>query len=189
MNDVSERKLQWNGPNGKVYSIDPAQVPEANLFVLAQSGFTHKFGNEVSSALTAWRKTDDGKAASEDEIDAWLDARRAALLEKVQNGELGVRVSGAPRVTGIEAIMRSIATDQVKAKLANNKDDDGKPAPLAMPTGDKTIVIKGKEFDRELLITTWLKTREAKIRADAQARMDANKAAANEADDFFGKED
>jgi hypothetical protein len=160
-------------------------VPEANLFVLAQSGFTHKFGNEVSSALTAWKKTDEGKAATDDEVNTWLDAKRTALLDKIQNGELGVRASGAPRVTGIEAVMRAIATEQVKAKLANNKDEHGNPAPLAMPTKNEPITIQGKQFDRETLITTWLKTREAKIRAEAEDRVAKNKAAADAAEGFF----
>ena len=147
MNDVSNRSLTWTGPGGKVYSVAPSQVPEANLFVLAQSGFTHKFGNEVSSALTAWKKTDEGKAATDDEVNTWLDAKRTSLLDKIQNGELGVRASGAPRVTGIEAVMRAIATEQVKAKLANNKDEHGNPAPLAMPTNTSsnfgtTLVIR-----------------------------------------------
>src|SRR5208282_5611174 len=62
-------------------TISPADVPAMSLFALAQRGFTHVLGNEVASALTAWRKSEEGAKADQGAIDAWVKARREVKLE------------------------------------------------------------------------------------------------------------
>jgi hypothetical protein len=182
MTDISENKLTWGDEAQGTFEALPKDVPEVSLFVLAQRGWTHVFGNEVASAFTAWRKGDEGKAASEVEQKAWLTARREAKLAQILEGKLGVRAAGAPRLSGIEAVMRQIATKRVTARLAKLNP------PIKMPTGENTIEIKGVKFTRDALVKRMLETNEAEIRADAEVRMAQDSAIGDDADDLFGAE-
>jgi hypothetical protein len=179
MNDISERKFSWGDESNGSFEAFPKDVPEESLFVLAQRGWTHVFGNEVASAFTAWRKTDDGKAADEVACKSWLAERRGAKLMQILEGKLGVRVAGAPRVTGVDAVMRSIATKRVAARLAALN--------IKMPTGENVIEIKKEKFTRDQLIKRMLDTNEASIRKDAEQRMAEDSAAAANADDLFAE--
>jgi hypothetical protein len=180
MTDISENKLTWGDEAQGTFEALPKDVPEVSLFVLAQRGWTHVFGNEVASAFTAWRKGDEGKAASEAEQKAWLTARREAKLAQILEGKLGVRAAGAPRLSGIEAVMRQIATKRVTARLAK--------VGMKMPTGENTIEVKGVKFTRDQLVKRMIEANEAEIRADAEVRMAQDSAVGDDAEDLFGAE-
>jgi hypothetical protein len=181
MNDINERKFSWGNESSGWFEAFPQDVPEESLFILAQRGWTHVFGNEVASAYTAWLKTDDGKAADEATRKSWLHSRRSVKLAQILEGKLGVRAAGAPRVTGVDAVMRSIATKRVSSRLASL------PTPIKMPTGDNVVEIKGEKFTRDQLVKRMIETNEASIRKDAEERMAQDSAAATSADDLFAE--
>ena len=176
MNDESDEDKALK--HGDI-SISPADVPAMSLFALAQRGFTHVLGNEVASALTAWRKSEEGIKADQGTIDAWVKARREVKLEQIMSGTLGVRVSRGTgtRVSLIEAIMRSIAIERLRVKLTKFK--------LKLPTGDKTINVAGKDMGRDALIEAELRHGAAAIRSEAERRMAEDVGAVASADELF----
>lgn len=138
--DAADKTFKWGD-----FILNPADVPVASLHALAQRGFTHVLGNEVASALTAWKKTEQGAAATQTEVDGWLKARREAKIEQIMKGELGVRaVSSGPRATGLDAVIRTVAIEWLKAKLGKSGNK--------LPTGDKTVNVAGKDMTRDDLI-------------------------------------
>lgn len=151
-----------------------ADIPMHSLVVMAGRTFSHILRNEVASAVKAWRESEAkaGRELAEDEIATYAKQKREEKLEKILNGTLGVRAAGAPRVSGIDAVMRQIAVEWLKAELAKRRGSDGKP--LTLPTGDKTINVAGKDMDREALIEATLRKRQADIRSKAEQRMREN---------------
>ena len=147
-------------------STNPADLPAQSLFALAQRGYTHVLGNEVASQVATWRKTEDGAKATEAEVTAWVTAKREAKLDQIMKGTLGVRVAGAAKVSGIEAIMRSVAVERLRVKRAKYK--------LKLPTGDKTINVAGKDMDRDALVAAELRHGQAEIKAEAERRQSAD---------------
>ena len=162
-----EKTLKWGS-----YEVSPSDVPAVSLLALAQRGWTHVFGNEVASALTAWRKTEEGARSTQEQIDSWLAAKRDAKLAAIMAGTLGVRAAGQPKATGIEALVRSIAVEWLKVALATQG--------AKLPSGDKVITVKGKAMTREQLIEATLRARGDKIRAEAE-RVMAERASREEA--------
>ena len=168
-----DKTLRWGD-----YEVSPSDVPATSLMALAQRGFTHVLGNEVASALTAWKKTEEGASAPQAAVVAWVKAKRDAKLEQIMQGTLGVRAAGQPRASGIEAIMRSIAVERLKVKLAKRQ--------AKLPSGDKTINVAGKDMTREELISAELRHGEKVIRAEAEAEMAKRAAFAQEVgEDLF----
>jgi hypothetical protein len=175
--DVTERDLVWkDAATGHEYRVAFADVPARNLAVLCQKGITHFMGNEQASKYVAYKASDVGKAASKEDQLAWLKTCRDEAFEKVLNGTLGIRsASGAARVTGIDAVMRRIAVEMLTAELAIHN--------AKLPTGDKTIEVRGKAYTREQLIETMLKRRADLIKQKAQERMTTT------GDDLFAEDD
>lgn len=180
--DISDRTLKWGD-----YSTLPSEVPAVSLLALAQRGVTHYMGNEQASKLTAWVKKPENKDATEEQVKAYAKTLHDAAWQKIMKGEMGVRSAGQPRITGIEAVMRKMATAWVSAALAKQG--------VKLPTGDKTVNMAGKDFTREQLIDRALKTKGDFFRAEAQKQMDeeaARNAGAGEMGDIFaddGSED
>jgi hypothetical protein len=175
--DTEDKSFKW----GDIV-VSPQDVPTVSLFALAQRGFTHVLGNEVASALTAWRKTEEGVKADDAAITAWTNEKRKAKLEQILAGTLGVRQPGAPKATGIEAIMHAIAVENLRAKLAKFK--------LKLPTGDKTINVAGKDMDRDALIAAELRAgkmpdKVTSIADEAKRRSEAHEASVASADELF----
>lgn len=175
--DTANKMLEWND-----IKVSPVDVPAVSLMALAQRGFTHVLGNEVAAALTAWRKTEEGKGADDAAIEAWVKDRRQAKLDQIMKGELGVRRAGTggARVTGFDAVLRRVATEWLTAKLGK------------LPTGDKTVSVKGKEFTRDELIATAVAKADVMqfapgvtLRAEAERRNQVEKATEASADELF----
>lgn len=167
-----ERTFKWGD-----YTMSPADVPAVSLFALAQRGFTHVLGNEVASALAAYKKTEEGAKATEEALEAFAKEKRDAKVAQILAGTLGVRVSGGPRQTGIEAVMRAIAVERLKAKL--------KKFDLSLPTGDKTIEVAGTAMNRDQLIEAELRRSEAAIREEAERRQNAASEVEGGLDEMF----
>jgi hypothetical protein len=166
--DVTERDLVWkDAATGVEYRVPFADVPAKSLAVLCQRGFTHFLGNEQAAKLVGWKKKEENVNATDDEVKAFLKATRQTAFDAVIGATMGTRTSsGAPRATGIEAVMRRIAVEMLTVELAKRN--------VKLPTGDKTIEVLGKPYTRETLIETMLKRRDALIRQKAQERMSAD---------------
>jgi hypothetical protein len=170
MNDNVEKPFTWGTPGTADYvEVKPSDVSLPNMFVLALQGFRHKLGNEVAAKKAAFAKTEDGKAMSDDELNAKVKEWRAEMLEKILNGELGVRAtSSGPRVSGIEALKRAIAVEFLKARFAAYEKKTGNK--IKLPTKDETITVAGKPMTREQLIESEMRVRADDIAAEAERR-------------------
>ena len=163
----------------------PVDMPAITLLRLAQEGFTHYLGNRVSSKITAWRKTDEGKGADDAGIEAKAEEFRAEFLKAMDEGTLGHRVASAgPRVTGFDAILRAVCVEWLKAKLGASG--------VKMPTGDKTVSVRGKDYTREQLVEQTVaradKVEYAKgvtLKAEAERREAADKGVEGTVDELF----
>lgn len=160
-------------------TVQPGDVPTLSIFALAQRGFTHVLGNEVASAVTAYKKSEEGAKASEAEIAAWIKAKREAKLDQILNGTLGIRVAGAPKASGIERVMHTIAVERLRVKLKKFK--------LTLPTGDKTINVAGKDMGRDALIEAELRHGAVAIREEAERRMQQDAGAVEAVEDLFAE--
>jgi hypothetical protein len=157
MNDVSEKVFKWND-----LSTPPKDVPTTSLFALAQRGYSHVLGNEVAAQVSAWKKTEEGAKATEAEIEAYANEKRQEKLQKILDGTLGVRSAAAPRVSGEEAIRRTVTVEVLKKFLKAHN--------LKFPTGEDTITVAGKAMDREDLISAMYRKDKAKIDAEVEKR-------------------
>jgi hypothetical protein len=157
---VAPVQLVW-GEKGE-YTVAWADLPESTRIALAQSGFTHKLGNEVASAITAAKakrvKGADGKDTAtpkyaETELLVMAHDKREAVLKAMRDGTLTTRI-GAPKLRGFDAILRDVAEAMVKAAYAKKG--------VALPKGDAW---KAKVADAMV--------NSAKVRAEAQRQFDA----------------
>ena len=149
-------------------TVSPGDIPTLSLFALAQRGFSHVMGNEVAAKTAAFKKTEAGATASEAELETFVKAKRQEALEKILNGTLGVRSATAPRVTGIDALIRRVAVEFLQARFAAfSKRTDTK---VTLPTGDKVVNVAGRDMTREQLIEAEIKRNGEAIRAEAQRR-------------------
>lgn len=173
----------WGLKGSADYLETPVQdIPTANLSILGLRGYRHILGNEVAAKVTAWKKSDEGKTATEDEVAAKAREFRAEFLQRILTGQLGQRAAGAPRATGVEALKRAIAVEFLKAELdAQSKRTGNK---VTMPTGEDTITVGNKVYNREQLIEAGLRKWAAKIEAEV-ARREALKA---DTESLFGDE-
>ena len=113
MSDLEGKEFK-HGTGEAAITVSPSDIPTISLFALAQRGFSHVLGNEVASKLAAWKKGEEGATAGEAEVAAFVQAKREEALEKIMQGTLGVRSATAPRVSGIEALMRRIAVEKLQ---------------------------------------------------------------------------
>ena len=181
MSDVTtdtDKVFKW----GDIVTL-PKDVPLPSLFALAQRGFSHVLGNEVAAQVSAYKKTEEGAKATEAELEAYAKEKRDEKLEKILNGTLGVRAAAGPRVSGIEAFMRTIAVEFVKARLKKYSDKTG--TKVALPTGENTITVAGKVMSREDLIAAEMRTSKAMIEAEAKRRQEVQTEGADVGEDLF----
>ena len=173
-------------------TIALSDIPESSVATLVQRTMNHVYGNEMASYAAALKKKVDelGAAAyTEAQIESMVADRREEKLDAILSGNLGVRSAGAPRATAFEALLRSIATERLTAKLAKaklklprgaGKNKDGSERPAGV------IVLKTangpKEFTREDLITNELTKYADEIRAEATRRQEEAELAAEGVD-------
>lgn len=145
---------------------DPGKLPEATLKALLARGFSHVLGNEVSAKVVARVRshlagaegkaddvsTDAVKAFRKDNAETvikWTAEAQADALKSMDEGTLGVRGPGGPRVDPVTSAMRNFAWEAIKAIL--------KAQNLKVPTGEDTVTLqKGTpneaSYTREQLI-------------------------------------
>lgn len=179
--------LTWGVKGAADYIETPVQdVPTSNMSILCLRGFRHVLGNEVAAKVTAWKKTDDGKSAGEDEVASKAREFRAEFLDRILNGQLGQRAAGAPRATGVDALKRAIALEFLKAMLDSVSKKTGNK--VTVPTGDNTITIAGKAMTREQLIEATMRKRAADIEAEVARRQAVRDEGADVGEDIFGED-
>jgi len=173
----AEKVFKWGD-----ITTAPGDIPLQSMFALAQRGYTHVLGNEVAAQVAAYKKTEEGKTKSDAELEAYGNEKRKEKLAKILDGSLGVRTAGAPRVTGIDAVMRAIAVERLKGKLESYSKRNG--TKVSLPTGDKTVKVLGEDMTRDQLIERELKFNGDKIRAEAERRAKHDADAIEGAEDF-----
>lgn len=153
------------------YKVAVSELPAKAIAYLLQNGFSQSMTD--AAALTKEQKhhkADDGTLTpmSDDELDAKVKSLRDARFEKIKAGEVGVRVGG-PRGSSMDNLLRTVATEFMRAKLAKFK--------LTLPTGKdaagnaKTIDIKGLgPMTREQLIAREIEKNGDAVRAEAERR-------------------
>ena len=173
--------LTWGTKGSADYvEISTSDVPIPNLAMLALQGFRHKLGIEVAAKVAAHKKSEEGKAKSDDELAQYASEARAEMLDRILTGQLGVRASSGPRVSGDEAIRRNVTLTVLKAFLAKHN--------LKMPTGEGVIKVAGKDMTREMLIEAMYRKDKAAIDAEVERKKAFEESAASGADigDVFG---
>lgn len=181
MSDIStdtDKVFKW----GDIVT-PPKDVPLQSLFALAQRGYSHVLGNEVAAQVAAYKKSEDGAKATESELEAYASEKRNEKLAKILDGTLGVRTAAGPRVSGIEALKRTIAIEFLKARLKKYSDKTG--TKVALPTGENTLSIAGKVMTREDLIASELRTSAAAITEEAERRQSVQAEGADVGDELF----
>jgi hypothetical protein len=176
--------LTW-GTKGSPDYVEVAtnNVPIPNLAMLALQGFRHKLGNEVAAKVAAHKKSDEGKAKTEDELNVYAANARKEMLDKILTGQLGVRASAGPRVTGIEALKRAIGTKWLKEAIAKYNAKTGKN--VALPTGDKIINYMGKDMTRDEMISAYIRANQDRVDAEAERQQAAQAEGADVGEDLF----
>jgi hypothetical protein len=175
MSTETETTIDVTAPiviGGKTWDL-AGVVNKANILAMVRKGITHYHGNEQAAKLTAWKKTEEGQAATEEEIAKKYAEFQNAAFERFMTGEVGLRLgAGGTRKTAFESICRSIAVEMISAALKRQK--------LSMPKGDKTIQMSGKDFTREALIERALVTWKDKIEQEAKHRLETVSAESDE---------
>jgi hypothetical protein len=171
------------GTGADAISTPVADIPAFNLAMLALQGFRHKLGNEVAAKLAAFVKTEDGKGASDADKAAKVAEWRAEMLDKIINGVLGVRASSGPRVSGLDAIKRAVATKLLKVRLVKYNTKHGKN--VTLPTKDGTIDFMGTVMTRDQMIDKLLSQNDAEVTAEAERQQAFEQAGADVGEDLF----
>jgi len=176
--------LTWGTKGSAAYvEVATSDVPIPNLAMLALQGFRHKLGNEVAAKVAAHKKSEEGSGKSEAELATFASEARKEMLERILTGQLGVRASAGPRVTGIEALKRSIATKWLKEAIAKYNAKTGKN--VALPTGDKVINYMGKDMTRDEMIAAYARANADRIDVEAERQQKAEAEGADVGEDLF----
>jgi hypothetical protein len=106
----------WGG-----VEINLDAIPRDTFVGLAKQGIIHKLGNEVAAGLVKVKEKDlkehEGEAEYEFDEDAAKVQLREAMVKKILDGTIGLRIGG-PRGSTIENIAFELAMKEAEAKLA-----------------------------------------------------------------------
>jgi len=152
--------------NGLTRSIDT--LPRRTVVALAQRGVNHLLGNEISSAITAFKKKNPN--ATESDIEAKWTELTDAKIAAMDDGTLGTRVGG-PKRRGIDAIEHDVAVEMAKAVYIRK----GLPWPKS-GTGQSDAV------DAILKVAYGNEAFASKVKAEAKRRFEST--SVDNVDDF-----
>lgn len=128
----------WGG-----VEINLDAIPRDTFVGLAKQGIIHKLGNEVAAGLVKVKEKDlkehEGEAEYEFDEDAAKVQLREAMVKKILDGTIGLRIGG-PRGSTIENIAFELAMKEAEAKLAPKG---------YWPKGDRKNGIKAEEASIE----------------------------------------
>jgi hypothetical protein len=128
----------WGG-----VEINLDAIPRDTFVGLAKQGIIHKLGNEVAAGLVKVKEKDlkehEGEAEYEFDEDSAKVQLREAMVKKILDGTIGLRIGG-PRGSTIENIAFELAMKEAEAKLAPKG---------YWPKGDRKNGIKAEEASIE----------------------------------------
>ncbi len=169
----------WGTKGSADYIETPVtDISSRNLSLLALQGYRHKLGNEVAARITAWKKSDEGKDASDEAVADKAREFRNEMLDKILNGVLGVRAAAGPRVTGDEAIKNAVTLETLKVFLKKHN--------LKLPTGEDTIQVAGKDMNRAQLLEAMYRRDKEKIDREVEHRKSVAASGAEQDLEGFG---
>lgn len=143
-------------------------ISPKGLLYLVQYGFKQSMQDSIAGyeKKLADEKNEDGTAKyTKDEITQAVIDRQSARFDDILAGEVGTR-TGAPRLSGIEKIMRDVARETIKAAAVAKG--------MKVPTGE-TMTKFAEQY---------VAKHEAKVRAEAQRRLDSQSAVKADDDEF-----
>jgi hypothetical protein len=169
----------WGG-----VEIDLDAIPRDTFVGLAKQGIIHKLGNEVAAGLVKVKEKDakehEGEADYEFDEDAAKVELREAMVKKILDGTIGLRIGG-PRGTTIENIAFELAMKEAEAKLAPKGYWPKADRKAGIKAEDAKIDFGGRSMSREDLADMVLEKYKERFLAEAEmehkARMDKAKAA------------
>jgi len=135
--------------------VSLGSLPTASIVVLAQRGFSHVMGNEVSSKVNTWKGKNEG-ATADDIADITLHYRNE-FIAKLTDGLMGVRV-GTSRGTALDTIINAVTIEKARAILKGKatlpaKNDAKIKNVKGNPTREEFLAIVGKKFAAEIRAT------------------------------------
>lgn len=133
------------------FEIDTSTLPEASVNALLRKGLAHFMGNEQASKVTAWKNSEAGKDATEEQIASKKAEFQAAGVAALADGTVGNRVVGVT-VSPIEKIMRSLAKSEIVGIL--------KATNMAIPKGEGTVTFnEGSDSEQKLTMEDLIERR------------------------------
>jgi hypothetical protein len=137
---------------------DMGSLPVAAIHRLAQYGAKQWLADAIAGL--AKELTAEGKTP--DEIKAAQDKAIADRWEAILNGTVGTR-SGGPRLRGLDAFIRDVADERIKAVLAATNAKLAKDQHKVLPKGEAMQALREK----------FIAANADSIKAEAQRRMAA----------------
>lgn len=133
MSDTNEVTLAADGVlKYGDHQVMIADIAPKGLAYLVQYGFAQSLQDSVAGYAKRLRD-DKEHPLTDDEIAAKVSEKMAERFADIVAGEVGIR-SGAPRLSGVEKIMRDVAREAIKAQVVALNATGKK---LTMPTGEK----------------------------------------------------
>lgn len=166
---------------------DPGKLPASSAAALMARGFAHLLGNEQASKVvtrirnaivdsanagkleTEHRKVDSVtrdevqafRAANAEIINAWNAEAVGAALKELDEGTLGVRAAGGPRVDPVTQAMNSAARAEVITTLKANG--------IKVPKGDEVVTFgNGETRTMPQMIAKRLEVHGERLRKEAE---------------------
>lgn len=102
--------------NHDIWQGDFDSLPAQSRTAIILGGISHKGYNEVAAKVSAFRKTDEGATASDEQVAAKTSEFRAAFIVALESGTLGSGHGGGPRKP-LEAAIDEIVEREVRTVL------------------------------------------------------------------------
>lgn len=134
------------------FAIEVGELPSEMILALAQHGFKQKLGD--AAAMTKEEKAELG---SEEAVAAKIAERRKAIVQNLREGKFSAGGTAGPRLKGLDAIVRDVAIERLKAAFSAKS--------IKWPTG------KGSAERIAELVGKLVAKHGDDIRAEAERRM------------------
>lgn len=167
------------------HEVMAGDVSLDGLTYLLQYGFRQSVqdviaGKAKAMQVAVWEKDDpevlDGSQTAGElrynvaEINSALYDLQRDRVDAIVSGTIGAPRVGTTRGDILSRTMTAVAVERLKGKLAKFK--------VALPTGDKTIMVQGKPMDRAALVAAEIAKYDGEIRTEATRRIDSQRMAA-----------
>jgi hypothetical protein len=100
-----------------VWQGDFDSLPMQSRLAIIMGGISHKGYNEVAAKVAAWKRTDEGANATDEQVHAKTGEFRAAFVKALEDGTLGTGHGGGPRKDPLQSAIDDIVEREVRAIL------------------------------------------------------------------------